>query len=327
MRPHGNKYRLIAMATLVVAGAWNVCQAQVGPPCSNGHCGSPLAGPCAPARMTYGYVPTQWRRWPTVQASATLPAPEELPTPANSDALPEPELPSPRSTVPRESTPRPSGDTLTPPFGPSTLSPPMTDEPPAAPFGDEPVAPPSAADPLADPFGDEPPAPPADQTPSSPSSQDSVPNQFPPLDEPAPPASETDSLFESEPAMPAEDPFKDDPEPSATPDAGADTRLERNDRAAEEPIAAALQGGPREQDAAQIDVEMSPQASEPRLLRADGESLEPGRLTTQIQDDPNPLRQVSHPVRKTAYKEAAVASPPARAREASVWRRNPLRAN
>src|SRR3954469_828336 len=63
-----------------------VCTALPGPVLAGGHY---HAGPvcnevtCVPRRLTYGYTPTNWRRWPgALAAGAVTPAPEELPTPA-----------------------------------------------------------------------------------------------------------------------------------------------------------------------------------------------------------------------------------------------------
>lgn len=282
--------------------------------CNSGHCGSPLAGPCAPQRMTYGYVPTSWRRWPTDQISAE-PLPEQVPTPAkepSSRTKPD-ELPLPNDST-EETTPRtPSQDQAPtmPPFGSQSPTPPFGDAPQAPPFGDEPQAPPPAADPLAVPPSDEPPAPPADAT-GSPPAASALPSSGSPTGESgsSPPAFEN----EGPPTLPTDDPFKDDPEMSGpTPEAGA--QLYQSQRAARERLAA-LQASDSDQNL----------AAEPRLLRADGGNLEVNPLPEPAAA--NPLRQVSHPVRRTSsiVEQTPPAAKPARV-DQGVWRRNPLRSN
>jgi hypothetical protein len=68
-------------------------------------------------------------------------------------------------------------------------------------------------------------------------------------------------------------------------------------------------------------------AAEPRLLRADGGNLELNPLPEPPMS--NPLRQVSHPVRKTS--STANLNLPATSEPGGVnqggWRRNPLRSN
>jgi hypothetical protein len=287
-------------------------------PCRSATCGSPLAGPCTPARMTYNYVPVNWRRWPTAQPVDAAPAPEELPTPAK---MPEPkgaELPEPRQApepapVPVQPSPAPASPSqMSPaPFG-NQPSAPNFDEPRMTPFGDEPQPPPSAADPLAIPQDDEPPMPPAEEEiPSLP--QDNFPAGSAPARGNEFPSAPGDSSLP--PEMPADDPFKDDPESSLFERPGRDSRLEQ----------AYLQRH-RQRTPAASDSEAVPSArveapaGPPRLLHANGVSLEARSLPEPpaASADPNPLRQVSHPVRKTSGVQA-VETP------ARQWRRNPLR--
>lgn len=289
--------------------------------CNSGHCGSPLAGPCVPQRMTYGYVPTSWRRWPTDHLAAG-PLPEQVPTPAKvpgsqakPDELPVPTDPSPSDTSPKQPV-EPSP--LTPPFGSESPTPPFGNEPQAPPFGEEPQTSPPAADPLAVPPSDEPPAPPADASETPPAATSGTteaaptPESAPATDGSSPPS------FDSEgpPTLPTDDPFKDDPESSMEPKSGEGARLEQSYQAASQRLAAM-----RAPENARV------VASEPRLLRADGGNLEVNRLP-EAPTEANPLRQVSHPVRKTS-SAVELPSPTviSSGREQGVWRRNPLRSN
>ncbi len=310
-----------ALATLTLGFLVPQCLAQGvvhhhgGVRCNSGHCGSPLAGPCVPQRMTYGYVPTSWRRWPTDQLAAG-PMPEQLPTPAkepSSRTKPD-ELPIPgdaaREPAPTDASPQPPGEQgpLTPPFG---------SESPTPPFGDEPQSPPSAADPLAVPPSDEPPAPPADapeSTPATaPTTTEAAPLESTPADKESPPPS-LDG--DGPPTLPTDDPFKDDPESVVEPKPGSGARSEQHHRAARDRLAAM-----RAPESARV------VASEPRLLRADGGNLDANRLPEAPAAE-NPLRQVSHPVRKTSSTvESAPPTVISSGREHGVWRQNPLRSN
>jgi hypothetical protein len=116
------------------------------------------------------------------------------------------------------------------------------------------------------------------------------------------------------PEMPRDDPFKDDPiqDPASQPNSGA--RLEQAYRKAHGLAANESKGErlPSGSDGSQ----------QPRLLHADGGSLESPRLPPTEQAEPNPLRQVSHPVRRTvAVRTVAPPSQPS----GGAWRRNPLR--
>jgi|GEM_PF-2967603 len=319
--------RLLALATLAVVSLNGISTNAVGQvmpyraaSVCKGQCGSPLCGPCN-AQAPYNYVPTKWRRWPVVQASATMP-PEELPVPTPAKAPREQHLPT-NDLVPQlpmtpdlpegtqGPTTQPSTQQLTPPFGQSPSSLPSGDQPQVPVFGDDPQAPPSAADPLRSPFSDEPPQPPGDADAPVPGTD---PTTSPGAESGATPATNRPDAgmpFDvGPPQMPADDPFKDDP--NQEPNKGA--RLEQAYRetygiaCAEAPSAAEL--GPTEATG----------AHEPRLLHADGGNLEAARLPAE-QVESNPLRQVSHPGRRTVATEtiAPPSKPPA------SWRRNPLR--
>jgi hypothetical protein len=318
------------IAALVISVVVPECIAQGVRPCKNGSCGSPLAGPCVPARVTYGYVPTSWRRWPTDHAAADTKGPEQLPTPAThpeTEPLPEPAIPGtalPGPLEPGGATTEPrkkaADESLTPPFG-DAPTPSFSDEPPA--FGDEPQAPPSAADPLADPFGDQPPTPPADvpsEPPAAPSDVKPSTGTPPTLDSDGPPAMPEEDLFK-------DDPFKDDPDPKTGTAPGVKVRPDEMYSASRARDQAALsEQGVTSGRPQPITGDSTTPTSEPRLLQANGESLMPSRLPEPMAKDANPLRQVSHPVRKTEFG-AGAESPvmvPSQSTPA-VWRHNPLR--
>lgn len=156
--------------------------------------------PCAPKRPTYGYTPTTWRRWPSIQTSDTpTRAPEELPTPAK-DRRPSVEADEPNMT--------PDDAPLVPTEPDATLPPPSA-EPIAPPFEDTPPSPPAETEPQQSPAD----APPAAEGPADAPPADAPPpldNLFdPPSTEPA--AEAAPGAEVGPPAMPAEDPFKDDP--------------------------------------------------------------------------------------------------------------------
>jgi len=261
--------------------------------------------------------------------------PEELPAPTPAKAPRNAEPGTSDSLVPElpmtpdlpEAAPRPStqqSPTLAPPFGETPASPPSGVTPQVPVFGDEPQAPPSAADPLRSPFSDEPPQPPADveeplpgtesaPAPAAPApgSPGATPPGAVPADIPAegPAGNESRSGMPFDvgaPQMPADDPFKDDP--NQEPNKGA--RLEQAYRE--------TYGIARTDPSVTAD---SVGTEEPRLLHADGGSLDAARLPAE-QSEPNPLRQVSHPVRRTMATETLV--PPSK--PTASWRRNPLRA-
>lgn len=331
-------FALSALAAITLCCVRANAIAQVMPyraaPVCKGQCGSPLCGPCI-ADSPYAYVPTRWRRWPVTQASATM-APEELPSPtpaktppseepAEGDTVPQlpmtPELPEP-STGPTTEPPT----ALTPPFGDAPTAPPFGDKPQVPVFGDEPQAPPSAADPLAAPFSDEPPQPPADTeqpvqgaepTPSetTPSARGETPPGTAPVEPPASNTPNSGMPFDvGPPQMPSDDPFKDDPnqEPASRPQSGARLEQAYRETFGVARIDGSMGPGSPSKDA--------PHPDEPRLLHADGGSLEATRLPEE-QAEPNPLRQVSHPVQRTVATQ--VISP--QVKPAGGWRRNPLR--
>jgi hypothetical protein len=196
-------------------------------------------------------------------------------------------------------------------------------------FGDEPQAPPSAADPLRSPFNDEPPQPPADAEESLPGAQPTpaVPTQANPTattpgTTPASPsatdAPEAGMPFDvGPPKMPSDDPFKDDPNQVPAPGSKTGARLEQAYRETYGLVRNEATSGMNSTPAEAADV------PEPQLLRADGGKVDAARLPAE-QTEPNPLRQVSHPGRRTVAIEA-VTPPPSK--PVGTWRRNPLRGN
>jgi len=349
-----NSMKSLLIAAMVLSVVVPKGAAQGVRPCKNGSCGSPLAGPCVPARVTYGHVETSWRRWPTDHAVAESKGAEELPTPATRpeiEPMPEPETPGAVPPGAREPggaatdspgkapdglTP-PFGDAPTPPFGDAPTppfgdapTPAFGDEPPA--FGDEPQAPPSAADPLAAPFSDEPPTPPMDGPSASPATPDPSPAQ--PEGATTPPTEQSPPELDSDgpPAMPQDDPFKDDPfkddpdpKTGTAPGTGARTNDLYSDAYALDATAPRQGEATSGQPNAPLHASTT-STSRPRLLQANGENLAPLRILEPKTEFGNPLRQVSHPVRKTVFGPGseAPAETPTEGKPA-VWRHNPLR--
>lgn len=305
-------------------------------PACKGKCGSPLCGPCV-ADTPYAYVPTRWRRWPVTQASATM-APEELPSPTPAK-VPSEQRPSPESQVPKlpmtpdlpESSPRGTSSpssTIVPPLNTTPSTTPSGDNPQVPVFGDEPQAPPSAADPLRSPFNDEPPQPPTDTeetvpgtepAPSGVTPADALPGTTgvpTPATAPATTAPGAGMPFDvGPPQMPAVDPFADDPNQESPSEPQTGARLEQSYRETYGLARAEVHPMPA---ASAVEADMA----EPRLLRADGRSVDAARLPAET-NEPNPLRQVSHPGRRTVATEAV--APPTSNKPVSTWRRNPLR--
>jgi hypothetical protein len=81
MFPKSDWVRVIAILAYSCSMAQAGTKGIPGAPCPGG----PGAA-CVPQRVTYGYYPTTWRRWPTV--GAPKPAPEEVPTPPKSNEPP-----------------------------------------------------------------------------------------------------------------------------------------------------------------------------------------------------------------------------------------------
>src|SRR5206468_3610767 len=84
-------------------------------------------GACVPKRLTYGYTPTTWRRWPNEGTpNVARPAAEQIPTPAKQPPATGPDM------TPEEAplTPTPDESPLVP-----------TDRTPSTPSTEEPLIP------------------------------------------------------------------------------------------------------------------------------------------------------------------------------------------
>lgn len=168
---------------------------------------SPFCGPCIPARASYGYFPTTWRRWPTSQqAPAAARQPTALPTPAQPATPAFPDTPSP--SAPGQPLPQPGATPLDePPFGEPPAMPKADEGPIDLPFGEEPL-----------PFDDSPPVLPTEPQDSSqpafdptvPSATPTVPSATPPT-QPQPGTGTPPPPSDAPPTMPDDDPFRDDP--------------------------------------------------------------------------------------------------------------------
>jgi hypothetical protein len=264
-------------------------------------CRPGLDGPCVPKRVTYGYTPTNWRRWPTDQAAnAPKAEPESLPTPAK-EARPSEE---------------PEGPILAP------------EEPPQTPAESEPATPkPDVAPPFAPPFDDTPPAPPKELPPPTEELLPDAPPELPadrqsPLDSAAPPSPPEDDSSK-------DDPFKDDPPTTETNHGASRNRLRNVEgqpaaiswhSTAKKPTTLALGSQPR-----------AVSLNEPRRLQvtvndADGQgAAQPISVPARI----NPLRPAERQTREVdviptaSWSAQESSSNP----EAAPLRRNPLRSN
>lgn len=322
-------------------------------------CGSPLGVPCAPQRITYGYFPTMWRRWPTERMEA-VEQPEGVPTPAPEPAPQGPEVPvpgepgGPEKTPPAEPLPPPFGDE--PPLGPPGEEPPPgppSEEPPLGPPEEAPLGPPEEA-PLEPPSAKMPTpsedmlAPPKTDTPSP--LLDDAPPEMPRESAGGPPAGATPAEGPSEPSrtdlsppdsdapptMPDDDPFKDDPDSLFGPPAGATPKPDESmDKAGHEPVGqtgrwrSPVSAPAASAQAAQADAASA--VDEPRRLHVDARDAAPAALPGSRQLRSNPLRSANGasgpgPILPTAGYPASTTAAAAAADD-SAWRRNPLRSN
>jgi hypothetical protein len=331
----------LALAAIVLC-ACGIAVAGHGVP--QGGC-SPLAGPCGTNRMTYGYFPTKWRRWPTAHLAMTPAMPEEVPTPALDLDDTEP------ADSADSAEPAPTFDSDLPPALPDDLPAPgesaVPSEAPitAPPFGDMPggepgPSPQGGAEP---PFGDMP-ALPSDQGTPSPA----APGAQPPADIfQAPESGPT-------PAMPQDDPFRDDPEPAPSPggsSSGSSTSSSA-EVASQPALIPALDSLPPDRYAAPVEtqpVEMRPvetrvvearpvmarreQEYQPRLLSPAEEVGEHVPLPPEKSPLVNPIRPertTATMIRQTSLAPAeapsTAVSRPLEQRSGPPWRTNPLRA-
>jgi hypothetical protein len=331
---HPKNLRLAGMIVLILGAL-----AEAHGPCAGGHCGSPLGVPCVPQRVTYGYFPTQWRRWPIEHVEAVAPGePETVPTPAAQplpEAPPQDEIPQPPSG-PAE---KPPEEPSAPPFdtGPPTqppAAPPGGEMPLPPPLEDEPFAPPPSESPLP-PFEDAPPGLPPAESPVPGATPEPPADTKPSEELPEPPGQAPPPDLDAPPTMPDDDPFKDEPESPMPPAAGApkpDTgRLDEPHR----PLPhAARWRAPGGTVAARVEAEPTAAAlipDEPRRLQVDaidaadaGPALAPARPFRA-----NPLRSASRGGRGESIVPTASYTGAAAVADGndSAWRRNPLRSN
>lgn len=320
MQPHSrlhNSYPYLVAILLVASGSALAGNGPGGPACS------PLAGPCVANRITYGYFPTKWRRWPTAEFAMAPPAmPEVVPTPAvepedepDLEAAPEfdPDLPPP---LPTDDLPEPAESEL-PSEAPFT-SPPLGEMP-----GSDTTTPaPQSTTPP--PFGDVPGLPGEQATPSP---------AAPGGDQPAQPPTD---LFEAPsptpaPAMPDDDPFKDDPEPAPNPtgESGGSMQPQSAEVASQPALIPALEQVPRQNTAAVAEsrslVAQRGPAEEPRMLAPAEETERSAPLPRHAPVSNNPLRTSSTVIRQTSLAPAADFAPARPATVERAWRTNPLR--
>jgi hypothetical protein len=335
--------RFVAAATILPV----LCATALG---AHGRVCGPYGVPCVPQRVTYGYFPTNWRRWPIEAMPVIQQQPEALPTPAPEPAAPKttPEAEQPpfgekplEPSPPLDAAPLtpPGQEPMTPPGQPGIAPPPDPfappgqegQEPPPAmpdakavfpPLEDEPLVPPGTTAPKLD---DAPPSLPGETAPTAPSGAapaEGMP-ELPP-GQPTPIPGDGDAP----PKMPDDDPFKDDPEgpptpPAATPKPEAGTRLQQpalSTQAARWRIAGAA-AQPVQATPASVAVNEPEPA---RLPTADG----PAQLPRSSRA--NPLRSASRQAPKAQVVPAAASTAPSSsitAGEEPAWRRNPLRSN
>lgn len=265
-----------------------------------------LNGPCVPARVTHGYVPTTWRRWPgNAPAEGEKPSAGQLPTRA---AEPTPSV-------------EPEGPTIAP------------EETPLMPTESEPARPKSETEEtLIPPFDDTPPGPPTTTQPETKPPAAAAPADSPPpttLPEPPPQMRLPSSDEDPPPSMPQDDPFKDDP---PTKSSDAPTKGGRTNDVGERQAAMHWQAaeGSTEPLGENPPAKADGSAEPPRLLTPDeGGPNAKGVLPISPPIKQNPLRAAAQQTRPARVTPAAHFSSERRAANAAVEtsRRNPLRPN
>lgn len=266
-------------------------------------------GACVPKRLTYGYTPTTWRRWPNEGTpSVARPAAEQIPTPAKQ---------TPPTTGPGATPTTPEDMPLTPTREDAPLVP--TD---SVPGGSTPSAEPL----LTPPFDDTPPAPPqGPESGSNPPAATTTPGEM----------TTPKSLAEPPPTMPDDDPFKDDPpgppippeEPTKkgarlTPNGDENMRTTATEWQSPAKTAEVFVEGPQ--------LKPIPAADEPRRLQPVDEKTE-GTVALPPVNVPvkhNPLRAAAQERRSDRVVPTANWTVEQRASTATAAaRRNPLRSN
>jgi hypothetical protein len=278
-------------------------------------------GACVPKRLTYGYTPTTWRRWPNEGTpSVARPPAEQIPTPAKQ---------APPATTPDMTTEE------------APLTPSM-DESPLVPTDSVPGGSTPSADPLLPPFDDTPPSPPQGQDGSSkpPTDASAPPDMTTPKSLAEPPSRIQSGMPDADPppSMPDDDPFKDDPPgPPIPPDestkkgARLTPILDENVRT----TATAWQSPTKPAEAIVEGPQLKPlqSADEPRRLQPVNESPEASIALppASVPVKHNPLRAASHERRSDRVVPTASWTVEQRASTATAAttapRRNPLRAN
>ena len=200
-----NKKTLACTALILVSSCLLAVGGGRGYP--NAGCPNGPDGHCIPQRITYGYYPTTWRRWPTDTRAATRPEPEVLPTPAK-EPPPKSESETPSKTPSETPIQIPSEAPIQIPSEPSSQIPSETPrEVPSLPTEKEPATTePGAELPLPLPSDDGPPAPPR-------APKINAKELAPPEDSPAPPA-QSEALPDAPKTLipkPDDDPFQDEP--------------------------------------------------------------------------------------------------------------------
>ncbi len=312
----------LTVAAAIVLGCCGVVEG------GNGHCvaspcNSPYCGPCIPERVSYGYFPTTWRRWPTEPAEpAAGQQPEELPTPSEpaTPAIPETPLePTPPDAAGPE---QPDELPVEPPFGEGPAKPPADESPIQLPFGEEPP-----------PFDDAPPALPTEPKDSLlPAFDPTVAPEAMPSEELPEPGKQESPVPDSDlpPTMPDDDPFKDDPQqdigPPAEPAPKSSTRDEfdriRQQASTRWLHTAEAPGQLRESPALPL-----PDGDEPGRLEADGDKAQSPLLPGRRDNPLRSARRTSRPGRIVPAASFSAADTATATGRGVRWRANPLRSN
>jgi hypothetical protein len=275
-------------------------------------------GACVPKRLTYGYTPTTWRRWPNEGTpNVARPAAEQIPTPAKQP-------------------PGATGPGTTPEDMPLTPTP---DESPLVPTDSAPSgSTPSAEPPLMPPFDDTPPAPPQGQEGDAKPPAATAPDDMPaPKSLAEPPSRIQSALPDSDPppAMPDDDPFKDDPPGPPIPPEEPTKKGARLKPSVEENVrttATRWQSPAKTAETIAEGPQLTPitSADEPRRLQPVDEKTE-GTVALPPANVPakhNPLRAAAHERRSERVVPTASWTVEQRASTATAAsRRNPLRSN
>ena len=306
-----NKTNVACVAGILLCSCWQAKSAPTNYPPTG--CPTGTDGGCAPRRITYGYYPTTWRRWPNEGPTPVKAQPDSLPTPAKKDPLPKVEADVP--VAPSE-------------------------EMPMFPTDNEPAAPEQSLESsLVPPFDDSAPEPPKEDSgerefpggePRRPGTRDELPPGPGKVELPAP------STEDLPPTMPEEDPFKDEPEPNKTSAIRTlqlqttQIRLEdsTNLRASGHWRTTQMSAAPAEKPT----IKQLPMGENPGLVPpTDDQAVTmPQRMeSNKLRASVNPLRTaVSRPREQHVVPAASWSSESQKTSDpTAVWRLNPLRTN